>query len=41
MKIKNRYIFVIVLTLVILGPGRADAQQALAQEVDAIFNKTV
>ncbi len=39
MKIKNRYIFVIVLTLVILGPGRADAQQALAQEADAIFQQ--
>ena len=39
MKIKNRYIFVIVLAFAILGTGRADAQQALAQEAYAIFQQ--
>ena len=39
MKIKNKYIFVIVLTLTILGSGRANAQQDLAQEAYAIFQQ--
>ncbi len=39
MKIENKYILVIVLTLIILGAGRADAQQDLAQQVYAIFQQ--
>ena len=37
MKTRNKYILLIVLTLVILGFGTADAQQNLAQQVSAIF----
>ena len=39
MKIKNNYLFVIVLTLIVLGFGRADAQQNLAQQAYAIFQQ--
>ena len=39
MKTRNKYILLIVLTLVILGFGTADAQQNLAQQVSAIFQQ--
>ena len=39
MKIENKYIFVIVLTLVVLGSGHIDAQENLAQRAYAIFEQ--
>ena len=39
MKIENKYIFVIVLTLVILGSRHIDAQENLAQRAYAIFEQ--
>ena len=39
MKIENIYVFVIALTLVILGSGHVDAQENLAQRAYAIFEQ--
>ena len=39
MKTRNKYILLIVLTLVILGFGTADARQNIAQQAYAIFER--